>query len=147
MAFELKISILTDNNTKRDSHLLAEHGLSLHIKCDNIKLLFDTGDTDVYLKNAAKMGIDLRSIDIVALSHNHYEHVGGLKYFPVHEKNQKIKLVAQKYAFYPRVDYSNDLAKQEAIENFEVISVDAEPIKLSENLIFLGAIPSITDFE
>ncbi|MBR1734181.1 MAG: MBL fold metallo-hydrolase [Alphaproteobacteria bacterium] len=142
----IKLSILTDNNTKRDSHLLAEHGLSLHIECDNIKSLFDTGDTDVYLKNAAKMGIDLQAIDLIALSHHHYDHVGGLKYFPVH-KNRKIKLVAQKYAFYPCVDYPNNLAKHEIIDNFDVISVDSEPLELSENLIFLGTIPRITDFE
>lgn len=79
------ISVLTDNNTKRDSHLIAEHGLSLYVECDGLKLLFDTGETDVYLKNAAKMGIDLRNIDIVALSHHHYDHVGGIKYFPVHK--------------------------------------------------------------
>jgi hypothetical protein len=28
MACEATISVLTDNNTKRDSHLIAEHGLS-----------------------------------------------------------------------------------------------------------------------
>ena len=146
MTFGLKISVLTDNNTKRDSHLIAEHGLSLYIECDGVKLLFDTGDTDVYLKNSVKMGIDLQSIDIVTFSHHHYDHVGGLKYFPA-LKDRKIKLVAQKYAFYPRVDYSNNLAKHEIIDNFDIISIDAEPFELSENLIFLGAIPELTNFE
>ena len=139
------ISVLTDNGTKRDSHLIAEHGLSLYIECDGLKLLFDTGETDVYLKNAAKMGIDLRKIDIVALSHHHYDHVGGIKYFPV--QNQKIKLVAQKCAFYPRVDYSNNLAKHEITDNFDIIPIDTEPFELSENLIFLGVIPETNDFE
>ena len=145
MTFGLKISVLTDNNTERDSHLIAEHGLSLYIECDGVKLLFDTGDTDVYLKNAAKMGIDLQSIDIVTLSHHHYDHVGGLEYFPT--QNRKIKLVAQKCAFYPRADYPNNLAKREIIDNFDVISVDAEPLELSENLVFLGTIPELNDFE
>ena len=139
------ISVLTDNNTKRDSHLIAEHGLSLYVECDGLKLLFDTGDTDVYSKNAAKMGIDLQSIDIVALSHHHYDHVGGLEYFPA--QNRKIKLIAQKSAFYSRVDYPNNLAKREITDNFDVIRVDAEPLELSENLIFLGAIPELNDFE
>lgn len=145
MSSRLKISILADNNTKRDSHLLAEHGLSLYIECDDLKLLFDTGDTDVYLKNAAKMGIDIQSIDIISFSHHHYDHVGGLRYFP--KQNRKIKLVAQKYAFYPRVDYVSNLAKQEIIEKFDVISVDMEPFELSKNLVFLGQIPGFNDFE
>ena len=139
------ISVLTDNCTKRDSHLIAEHGLSLYIECDGLKLLFDTGDTDVYLKNAVKMGIDLRLIDIIALSHHHYDHVGGMQYFPV--QNRKIKLIAQKYAFYSRVDYPNNLAQHEVTDNFDVVSVEAEPLELSENLIFLGAIPESNDFE
>lgn len=145
MSSGLKISILTDNNAKRDSHLLAEHGLSLYLECDDLKLLFDTGDTDVYLKNAEKIGIDLQSINVIAFSHHHYDHVGGLKYFPV--QNRKIKLVAQKYAFYPRVDYLSNLAKQEITDNFDIISVDTEPFELSENLIFLGQIPELNDFE
>ena len=149
MNFELKISVLTDNNTKRDSHLLSEHGLSFCIECDKLKLLFDTGDTDIYLKNAAKMKINLESIDYIALSHNHYDHVGGVKYFPTH--NREIKLIAEKYAFYPRVglDYKNDLSEhaEEISEKFDIISVDSKPFKISENLIFLGAIPCLNNFE
>ena len=141
----VKLSILTDNNTTRDSHLIAEHGLSLYIECDGLKFLFDTGDTDVYLKNAVKMGIDLLSIDVIALSHHHYDHVGGMKYFPVQDR--KIKLVAHKYAFYPRLDYPNNLAKREVSDNFNIVSVEAEPLELSENLIFLGTIPELNDFE
>ena len=48
----MKLNFLTENSAKRDSHLLAEHGLSIYIECDNLKLIFDTGDTDIYLKNA-----------------------------------------------------------------------------------------------
>lgn len=145
MSSELKITVLTEDSAKMNSHTLAEHGLSLYLECDNLKLLFDLGDTDVYLKNAAKMGIDLQSIDFIAFSHNHYDHVGGLKYFPTPSK--KIKLVAQKCAFYPRVNYQNDLSRKEITENFEIVSIDAGIFELSENLIFLGQIPRLNDFE
>lgn len=56
-------------------------------------------------------------------------------------------MVAQKCAFYPRVDYPNNLAKHEITDNFDIISVEAQPLELSENLIFLGAIPELNDFE
>ena len=86
------------------------------------------------------------SIDFITFSHHHYDHAGGLKYFPV-PKNRKIKLVAQKYAFYPCADYPNNLAEREITEKFDVISVDSEPSELSENLIFSGAVPELNDFE
>ena len=120
----MKLNILTENSVKRDSHLLAEHGLSIYIECDNLRLIFDTGDTDIYLKNAEKMGIDLSKVDFIVLSHNHYDHVSGVKYFPL--QNRRVKLVAQRYAFYPRIDYHNDLSEQEIVNRFDVIPVDSK---------------------
>lgn len=141
----MKVIVLVDNSAKRDSHLLAEHGLSLHIECDNLRLIFDTGDTDIYLKNAEKMGIDLSEVDFIALSHNHYDHVGGVKYFPL--QNRRVKLVAQEHAFYPRATYCNDLSRPDIIERFDVLTVDSDPFDLSENLVFLGSIPCFNNFE
>lgn len=141
----MKLSVLVDNSAKRDSHLLAEHGLSLHIECDNLKLIFDTGDTDIYLKNAEKMGIDLSEVDFIVLSHNHYDHTGGVKYFPL--RNRRVKLVAQEYAFYPRANYCNDLSRSDITKRFDVLTVDSAPFELSENLVFLGSIPCLNDFE
>ena len=141
----MKLNILTENSVKRDSHLLAEHGLSIYIECDNLRLIFDTGDTDIYLKNAEKMGIDLSKVDFIVLSHNHYDHVSGVKYFSL--QNRRVKLVAQRYAFYPRIDYHNDLSEQEIVNRFDVIPVDSNPFELSENLLFLGSIPSSNNFE
>jgi len=46
----MKLNFLAENSPKIDSHLLAEHGLSIYIECDNLKLIFDTGNTDIYLK-------------------------------------------------------------------------------------------------
>lgn len=77
----MKIHILTDN-TVRKRGLLAEHGLSILIEYRGGNLLFDTGQSDVYCKNAAHMRLDLRKTDAIVLSHGHYDHCGGLPYFP-----------------------------------------------------------------
>jgi len=58
--------------------LLAEHGLSLlvELKDEGVKILWDAGITHVSLiENIRRMKIDPTSIDIIALSHGHPDHV------------------------------------------------------------------------
>lgn len=143
----LELTVLVENTAKISSNLLSEHGLSLYLKCDdNLSLLFDMGATDLYLHNAAKMGIDIQSVDFLVFSHHHYDHVGGLKWFSV-KNSRKIKLIAQKYAFYPRLNYKNYLTEYQLTEKFNIISIDSEPFELNNNLIFLSKIPRLNNFE
>lgn len=54
-------------------------------------ILFDTGgDGPTLLSNMAKLKIDPKSIDIVVLSHSHYDHTGGLAAFL--KENSAVKL-------------------------------------------------------
>lgn len=48
----MKITVLAENNSRIDNYLLAEPALSLFVEADNKKILFDTGYSDVFLKNA-----------------------------------------------------------------------------------------------
>ena len=51
----MKITVLVENNTRIDNYLLAEPALSLLIELEGRKFLFDTGYSDVFLKNAAEI--------------------------------------------------------------------------------------------
>ena len=64
----MKITILTENTVSRRG-LLAEHGLSVLIEAGNRRILFDTGQSGVYLHNAKKLGISLEGLDGIVLSH------------------------------------------------------------------------------
>ena len=55
----MRIAVLSEN-TSASEGFESEHGLSLYIETKKHKLLFDTGASDVFAKNAAKLDIDLR---------------------------------------------------------------------------------------
>lgn len=94
----MEISILTNDEAKPG--FLFEHGLSIKIKHQNANILFDTGFTDVYLNNARKLGIHFLDTDYIVLSHGHYDHTGGLRYF-ISISNVK-KIIIHKDAFIPK---------------------------------------------
>ena len=90
----MKITTLTDNRTQSDK-LTTEHGLSLYIETDcGQKILYDTGQSDLFMQNAKKLGVDLQNIDIVVISHGHYDHIGGLIAFLDVNKTAKVYMNA-----------------------------------------------------
>ncbi len=75
----IRLSILSENTVYRRG-FLGEHGLSVLVETPARALLFDTGQTDVFLKNAGRMEKDPAEAEAVILSHGHYDHCGGLEY-------------------------------------------------------------------
>lgn len=67
----MRLTVLTDNNSIIDSYFLAEPALSFFIESEGKRILFDTGYSDVFLKNAEKFGLNLLDIDFLVLSHGH----------------------------------------------------------------------------
>ena len=84
-------------NTSCNENLKNEHGLSFYIETQKHKILFDFGQSDIFLENATKLGIDLSKVDIAILSHGHYDHGGGLKKFL--QINSFAKIYINKNAF------------------------------------------------
>ena len=60
----MKIVILMED-TCGDPSCSYEHGLSVYVETKKHKLLIDTGATDAFMHNAAKLGIDLTKVDTV----------------------------------------------------------------------------------
>lgn len=82
----MKITCLTEN-TSVNEDIKAEHGLSLFIETKDHRILFDTGQTELFSENANKLGVGLDTVDIAVLSHGHYDHGGGLsEFFSINDK-------------------------------------------------------------
>lgn len=90
----MKVTVLVENtiSKKNSKSVTSEHGLSLYIEHDQKAILFDVGHSDLFIKNAIKMGVDLTKVDYVIISHGHRDHGGGLKYFFDINKTAKVYL-------------------------------------------------------
>jgi 7,8-dihydropterin-6-yl-methyl-4-(beta-D-ribofuranosyl)aminobenzene 5'-phosphate synthase len=75
----LKITVLV-TNVSGDPHLGdGEWGYSALVEVDGHRILYDTGASpDLVLRNARALQVDLSGVEDVVLSHNHWDHVGGL---------------------------------------------------------------------
>jgi TolB protein len=74
---ELKLTIIYDNYLQ-DDRLTAEWGFAALVEYRDHVLLFDTGGSTALLDNMQILGIDPQSIEAVVLSHEHWDHIGGL---------------------------------------------------------------------
>jgi 7,8-dihydropterin-6-yl-methyl-4-(beta-D-ribofuranosyl)aminobenzene 5'-phosphate synthase len=93
------ITVLAENHVSRFG-LKGEHGLCLHVESDGKSLLLDTGQSDLFLANAAVLGIDITAVDVLVLSHGHYDHTGGLE--PFCRVNKKAVIHAGRDLFVPK---------------------------------------------
>jgi len=75
----MKITIVYDNQAKEG--LKSGWGFSCLIEARQ-KILFDTGDSgENLIYNLRQLDIQPESVAAVVISHNHWDHIGGLKEF------------------------------------------------------------------
>jgi 7,8-dihydropterin-6-yl-methyl-4-(beta-D-ribofuranosyl)aminobenzene 5'-phosphate synthase len=140
----MRVSVLTENQP--GSFTPAEHGLSYLIEYDGIKILFDTGQNDMFLKNAEKMNVSMANIDKIVLSHGHFDHGNGLNYL------SGSSLICHPGCFVRhcrKTDHTFIGLKnsQEQLSWMFNLTLSSEPVILTEKIYFLGEIPRLTDFE
>ncbi|WP_244833909.1 MBL fold metallo-hydrolase [Clostridium sp. BJN0001] len=122
-------------NTSISEDFGSEHGLSLYIETKKHKILFDVGASDLFVKNAQKMNVNISDIDYLVISHGHNDHGGGLKTF--FKYNNKAKVFINEKGF----------EKHYALRkngNLEFIGLDEE-LKQNKQIIFTGENFSISD--
>jgi len=149
----LNISVLIDNDSCSNS-LEAEHGLSLFIDDNNVKILFDTGKKGALIHNAVFMRIDLLKLDYIVLSHGHYDHIGGIpaliKLYQEHGIKQYPTIICHPDAFCKRMKNKSlngsPLSEREIREKFPLY-VSKSPYWINEFVVFLGEVPRNKDID
>lgn len=84
-------------NTSLSEEFGHEHGLSLYIETSKSKILFDVGQSDLFLKNAKKLNVRVSKVDYLVISHGHADHGGGLETFL--RENKRAKVFLNEHAF------------------------------------------------
>jgi len=101
----MKIYALCDDYAGYDSRFLAQHGISILIDNGKNRVLFDTGQkSDLILRNMRVLDIKPNSIDLIFLSHCHYDHTGGLLGI-LNEIDKRIPVIAHPSIFRKNLYY------------------------------------------
>jgi len=134
---------------------LGEHGLSLWIETESMRILFDTGQGMALEHNAERLGIKLLQADAVILSHGHYDHTGGLKSFM--QTVPGVKVYAHPGTFKPKYARNDDGTGREAGMPSHVegtirqkagdLVLNTGTIEIGDGLFSTGEIPRRTPFE
>ena len=96
-------------NTEGIPGCLFEHGLCFYVETEKHRLLMDLGPSASVLENAVRLGVDLKTVDTVILSHGHDDHGGGILPFAKLNPNAKIYLQESAFGEYYAVrDYKPD---------------------------------------
>lgn len=144
----LQILPLIDWRTK-DEELMSEAGVSFLIKADENTILFDVGynpeqkDPSPLLHNMNLLGVTVDEIDTIFISHNHVDHVGGMKFM----KQKSFSLTPRQIPLhnkkvYTPIPMTYPHLKPICAENPTIISKGIASIgAIPDQLFFLGWTP------
>ncbi|MBA7604168.1 hypothetical protein ES703_11287 [subsurface metagenome] len=150
----LRITTLSENTAGR-GNLLSEWGLSFLVETEKETLLFDTGKSVSTSHNTRALGIDLKRVDKIVLSHGHFDHTGGLRQI-LRVMRKRVEVIAHPdiwAAKYSRRKGEKDrfigipFQRQELESLGANFTLTTKPAKVADNIITTGEIPMVTDYE
>lgn len=153
----MEVHIVTlSENTAQAVDLLGEWGLSVLIEVDNLRILFDTGQSISTVHNADVLGQNLSTVNTIVLSHGHFDHTGGLREV-LRRMRKNVEVIAHpdiwdaKYGGSASVNIYRYIGIPFEREELETrgasFSLNREPLWLTDNIVTTGEIPMITEYE
>ena len=152
---ECRITTLCENNAGMG--LLGEWGFSALVETPETTILFDTGGGKSLKYNAGVLDIDLKKVDRIVLSHNHYDHTGGLA-VALECIGRETEVVAapelwqqEKYAYKKTTDSYHYIDIPFVRPHLESLggrfTLTRQPAQLGENIMTTGEVAISSDFE
>lgn len=158
----LKIHVLLDDYSGYEKRgVIGQHGLSILIKTiDNAgrehSILFDTGQTaHAILKNLSLFNLSLKDVKVIALSHRHYDHTGGLLDILEKEIRNKVPIISHSDLFKPSIHISEKRISLNVGAPFtrdQIANAGGQLIllrnylEISPGVYWLGEIPRLSNF-
>ncbi|AEE14342.1 beta-lactamase domain protein [Thermodesulfobium narugense DSM 14796] len=152
----MKITIVMDNcvHAPTPYSFKAEHGMSILINISNKLILFDTGQSGSIIHNLSLLGVNPKDLDMIVLSHGHYDHTGGLLSI-LGNARKKIPVFLHKDAFLNRYSLAGEKKfhigipySKKYLESLGANFVFVEEIlEIVPGLFLSGTIERKTDYE
>lgn len=152
----MKIVTLIENKPGDREELYTEYGLSMYIEVDGKNILFDTGQSGDFIDNARDLGVNLKDLDYIIISHGHYDHSGGFIRL-IKEINPNIKLYLgdgffnKKYNLneYGEYDYVGNVFEEDFLRENKIPTeyIKEDMKNITENLLVFTNFNRNEDFE
>jgi len=150
----MEISITTLSENTGSHGFLGEWGLSILIEADGTRILLDAGMTFTALHNAQLLGINIRTIDTIVLSHGHNDHTGGLQDV-LQRKQGEVKVIAHPDIWSSKYTTSRTGYEfigipftREVLESLGAqFNLSRQPVHITENIMTTGEVPLLSGYE
>jgi len=155
----VKITVLMeDTKNSAKPQLKNRHGLSFFIQAkigdDKVTTLMDTGPSpEALLHNVNAMDVNLEDVDVIALSHGHYDHTGGL-IEALKRMKKRVPVIGHPTVFDPKLSFMPHLRligapftvlEVESVGGVPVLAID--PVKIADGITTTGEVSRSTSFE
>lgn len=159
MFMRLDLRVLVENSAcQTNASIWSQHGLCIFMELDQgsekMKILMDTGTSqEVTLHNIDALNLDLGDVDLIFLSHGHYDHTGGLTGI-LKRMSHRVPVLAHPDIFAPKLKglpflrfIGPPFSRAEA-EAAGAIMLEARgPVKIAPGLTTTGEVARLESFE
>ena len=151
---QCRITTLAEN-TSGKPNIIGEWGFCALVETEEMTVLLDSGAGHGVLHNAEQLGIDLKKIDKIVLSHAHYDHTAGIQKV-LKKIGKEIEVIAPLDLWAGKYSVRGGAKKryigvpftQAELESLGArFTMTREPVKITANMMTTGEVEIVTDFE